>query len=230
MAPIVVVAAGSRSNLLLTVGVHGDEYMEQMTLCEFARRFDPAIGESRIIMLPALNLPAEEAATQLWPLDQRELYRCLPGRHDGTFSEILADFVASVLLPLVDASIDLYTASHVMEGARSTNMHCIDDALRLERTLRLAEAFGAPFNVLFAGLDEGGTLTSAVEARGVLLLGTELGGWGRVSIDGTRSPTSTARPCPCVTSTGACSGWLPSEHACAAATSSPSSCSPIPAE
>ena len=49
-----------------------------------------------------------------------------------------------------------------------------------------AAAFGAPFNVVFWGVDEGATLTSAVERRGILSVGTELGGWGRVNVEGVR--------------------------------------------
>lgn len=186
MIPIVVVSAGAGPTVLLTAGVHGDEYEGQVALSEFARRLDPGMVQGRVIILPALNLPAVEAATRLSPIDQRDLNRCFPGRRDGTFSEMLADFVTTELLPLVDVSIDLHTAGHSMEAAPSTNMHVLDDAERLARTLRLAEAFGAPFNVLFRGVDEGGTLTSAVEARGILSLGTELGGWGRVSVEGMR--------------------------------------------
>ena len=40
--------------------------------------------------------------------------------------------------------------------------------------------------MVFAGIDEGATFTSCVEARRLVSLGTELGGWGRVSIDGVR--------------------------------------------
>ena len=47
-------------------------------------------------------------------------------------------------------------------------------------------AFGAPYNVVFSGVDEGATLTSSVERRGILSLGTELGGWGRVNVEGVR--------------------------------------------
>ena len=36
------------------------------------------------------------------------------------------------------------------------------------------------------GVDESATFTSGVERRGILSLGTELGGWGRVSIEGVR--------------------------------------------
>ncbi len=56
----------------------------------------------------------------------------------------------------------------------------------LDRTLATAAAFGAPYNVVFGGVDEGATLTSSVERQGILSLGTELGGWGRVNIEGVR--------------------------------------------
>ena len=52
--------------------------------------------------------------------------------------------------------------------------------------MALAAAFGAPFNVVFCGVDEGATLTSCVERRGIVSLGTELGGWGRVNVEGVR--------------------------------------------
>jgi predicted deacylase len=39
---------------------------------------------------------------------------------------------------------------------------------------------------VFNGVDEGATVTSCVERRGKLSLGTELGGWGRVNIEGVR--------------------------------------------
>jgi N-alpha-acetyl-L-2,4-diaminobutyrate deacetylase len=39
---------------------------------------------------------------------------------------------------------------------------------------------------VFGGVDEGSTFTSCVERRGKVSLGTELGGWGRVNIEGVR--------------------------------------------
>jgi N-alpha-acetyl-L-2,4-diaminobutyrate deacetylase len=65
-------------------------------------------------------------------------------------------------------------------------MHYLPDAAMREKTMAAAAAFGAPYNVVFWGVDEGATLTSAVERRGILSLGTELGGWGRVNVEGVR--------------------------------------------
>jgi N-alpha-acetyl-L-2,4-diaminobutyrate deacetylase len=65
-------------------------------------------------------------------------------------------------------------------------MHAVSDTQMRAVTLEAAAAFGAPFNVVFSGVDEGATLTSSVERRGILSLGTELGGWGRVNVEGVR--------------------------------------------
>jgi N-alpha-acetyl-L-2,4-diaminobutyrate deacetylase len=65
-------------------------------------------------------------------------------------------------------------------------MHDIDDPELRRKTLAAATAFGAPFNVIFSGVDEGATLTSAIERRKILCLGTEIGGWGRVSVEALR--------------------------------------------
>ena len=65
-------------------------------------------------------------------------------------------------------------------------MHYVADAEIRERTMAVAAAFGAPFNVVFWGVDEGATLTSSVESRRKISVGTELGGWGRVNVEGVR--------------------------------------------
>ena len=73
-----------------------------------------------------------------------------------------------------------------MEAALSTTMHWVDDPKVMERTRALAENFAAPYNVVFWGVDEGGTMASAAERHGALSISSELGGYGRVSVDGVR--------------------------------------------
>jgi N-alpha-acetyl-L-2,4-diaminobutyrate deacetylase len=184
--PIFSVKNGSGPTVLLSGGVHGDEYEGQVAISRFAREIEPAAVQGRIIMLPAVNIPAVMNDTRLSPIDNRDLNRCFPGDPKGTFSEMLAHFIDSALLPMVDVSLDLHTAGHSMESALSTNMHYLPDAAARARTMAAAAAFGAPYNVVFWGVDEGATLTSSVERRGILSLGTELGGWGRVNVEGVR--------------------------------------------
>jgi N-alpha-acetyl-L-2,4-diaminobutyrate deacetylase len=184
--PVVVVKNGSGPTVLLTGGVHGDEYEGQIAISRLARQLDPARVQGRVIMFPALNIPAVMNDTRLSPIDDRDLNRCFPGDPKGTFSQMLAHFIDTVILPMVDVSVDLHTAGHSMESALSTNMHYLPDPKARARTMAAAAAFGAPYNVVFWGVDEGATLTSAVERRGILSIGTELGGWGRVHVEGVR--------------------------------------------
>ena len=184
--PIVSVRNGSGPTILFTGGVHGDEYEGQIAVSRLARTLDPATIEGRVIMIPAVNIPAVLNDTRLSPVDNRDLNRCFPGDPRGTFSEMLAHFVDAFVLPHVDVSVDLHTCGHSGDSALSTNMHYLPDVGMRKRTMAAAAAFGAPFNVVFGGVDEGATLTSSVERRGILSLGTELGGWGRVNVEGVR--------------------------------------------
>lgn len=184
--PLVVVKNGTGPTVLLTGGIHGDEYEGPIAVSELARTLDPGAVQGRVIMMPAVNIPAVLADKRLSPVDNRDMNRCFPGNPKGTFSEMLAHYLNSVILPHVDVSVDLHTAGHSSNSALSTNMHHVADPELFRRTLDAAAAFGAPFNVVFGGVDEGATLTSAVERRGILSLGTELGGWGRVNVEGVR--------------------------------------------
>ncbi|MGL4323971.1 MAG: succinylglutamate desuccinylase/aspartoacylase family protein [Beijerinckiaceae bacterium] len=184
--PLVVLKNGRGPTVLFTGGVHGDEYEGPIAISKLIRSLDPQQIQGRVIMMPAVNMPAVLADTRLSPVDGRDINRCFPGNARGTFSEMLAHFMDSVILPHVDISVDLHTAGHSMESALSTNMHYVEDAAIRERTMAIAAAFGAPFNAVFWGVDEGATFTSCVERRGKISIGTELGGWGRVNVEGVR--------------------------------------------
>lgn len=184
--PIVVVKNGSGPTVLLTGGVHGDEYEGPIAISRLARSLKPEAVQGRVIMMPAVNIPAIMADTRLSPIDGWDINRCFPGNPKGTFSQMLAHFLDSVILPMADISVDMHTAGHSFDSALSTNMHHVADPAIREKTIAAAAAFGAPYNVVFGGVDEDSTFTSCVERRGIVSLGTELGGWGRVNIEGVR--------------------------------------------
>ncbi|WP_173934342.1 succinylglutamate desuccinylase/aspartoacylase family protein [Chelativorans sp. Marseille-P2723] len=184
--PIVVVKNGSGPTVLFTGGLHGDEYEGPIAISRLAQELRPEQVQGRVIMMSAVNIPSILADTRLSPVDGWDINRCFPGNPKGTFSQMLAHFLDSVILPMADISIDMHTAGHSFDSALSTNMHHVaDDEIR-RKTLAAAAAFGAPYNVVFGGVDEDSTFTSCVERRGIISLGTELGGWGRVNIEGVR--------------------------------------------
>lgn len=184
--PIISVKNGSGPTILLTGGIHGDEYEGPIAISRIAQTLDPARVQGRVIMIPAFNMPAVLSDTRLSPVDDRDMNRCFPGNPRGTFSEMLAHFLDSHVLPFADVSLDMHTAGHSFDSALSTNMHYLPDAQHRQKTMQAAAAFGAPFNTVFWGVDESATFTSCVERRGIISLGTELGGWGRVNVEGVR--------------------------------------------
>lgn len=184
--PIIVVKNGEGPTVLLTGGVHGSEYEGQIAVSELGRTLKPEEIQGRVIMIPTVNVPAVHSNTRITPLDQRDLNRSFPGDPYGTFSPMMAHFLDSTILPLVDVSVDIHSCGQAGDAALSTNMHHLRDPEKLKTTLAAAEAFAAPFNVVFGGVDETGTFTSSIERRGIISLGTEVGGWGRVNIEGLR--------------------------------------------
>lgn len=184
--PIILVKNGYGPTILLTGGIHGDEYEGPIAISYLARALDPARVQGRVIMIPAYNIPAVLNDTRLSPVDNRDMNRCFPGNAKGTFSEMLAHFLDGYILPLADVSVDMHTAGHSFDSALSTNMHYLPDVDMRRKTMEAASAFGAPYNTVFWGVDEGATFTSCVERRGAISLGTELGGWGRVNVEGVR--------------------------------------------
>jgi len=99
---------------------------------------------------------------------------------------MLAHFLDTNILPHVDVCVDMHTGGHSAEFAPCSVMHNIENPDLRRKTLAAAAAFGAPFNVIFSGVDEGATFTAAIERRQILCIGTEIGGWGRVSVEALR--------------------------------------------
>lgn len=184
--PIAIVNGAPGPAVLFTGGVHGDEYEGQIAVARLARELDPQSLRGRLILMPAVDLPAALAGKRMCPIDGRDFNRCLPGDPRGSFCQVLAHFVDTEILTRVEVSVDIHAAGNAMEAALSTNMHYVDDADILRRTFMLAEHFGAPWNVVFSGVDETSTLAAAAERRGVLAISSELGGYGRVSVEGLR--------------------------------------------
>ena len=184
--PIAVINGSRGPAVLFTGGVHGDEYEGQIAGSRLARRLDAQSLRGKVILLPAVDLPAALAGRRMCPIDGRDFNRCMPGDARGSFCQMLAHFIDSVIMPQVEVSVDVHAAGNAMEAALSTTMHWVDDANTMTRTRSLAEQFAAPYNVVFWGVDEGGTVAAAAERHRALSISSELGGYGRVSVEGLR--------------------------------------------
>jgi N-alpha-acetyl-L-2,4-diaminobutyrate deacetylase len=176
LMPITVVKNGAGPTLLLTGGNHGDEYEGPVALMKLARALAPDQVAGRVIILPALNMPALMAGKRLSPIDGKNMNRSFPGRPDGTITSIIADYVYRELVARADAVADLHSGGYSMKFLPAIMMHYLDDAALQQRTMEAMIAFGAPVALMIEELDTEGMLDSAVEAEGKVFLGTELGG------------------------------------------------------
>ncbi len=182
--PIIVVREGEGPTLLLTAGTHGDEYEGQIALSDLARTLRPQDIRGRVIIIPALHLPACLAGKRLSPLDGRDLNRSFPGDAGGSFAQVLAHYLTHVLLPEADVIIDIHSGGRSLDCLPSTMSHILDDLTVMHRTVALARAFGAPFHVMNREVDGSRTFAATAEAQGVISLSSELGGSNRVLLDG----------------------------------------------
>ena len=184
--PIAIIRGSKGPAVFFSGGVHGDEYEGQIAGARLARRLDPQSLRGTVILMPAVDLPAALAGRRMCPIDGRDFNRCMPGDARGSFCQMLAHFIDTEIMPRVEVSVDVHAAGNSMEAALCTIMHWVDDPKVIERTRALAENFAAPYNVVFWGVDEGGTVASAAERHGALSISSELGGYGRVSVEGLR--------------------------------------------
>ena len=181
--PLVCVKNGTGPTVLLTSGVHGDEYEGQITLSKLIRDLEADDVSGRIIVLPMANFPAAKAGLRTSPIDDLNLNRIFPGDADGTPTRALAHYIDSVLMPMADYVLDLhsggsslmYLPTVILGGAQVTA------AARME-ALELGRVFGAPYAFLFPDSQgDHGTMAATAARHGVISIGTEMGGTGTVT-------------------------------------------------
>ena len=183
MLPIVVVKNGRGPTVLLVGGSHGGEYEGPVCLTKMARALSPEQVQGRVILLPALNLPAVLSGQRLSPIDGKDMNRVFPGRWNGTVTELIAHYVHEAILPLCDAVVDFHAGGYSLELAPYISMHYLADEEQMARTRTALEAFQAPYALIMEEFSGEGLLDYAVERLGKIFLCAELGGAGRLSVD-----------------------------------------------
>lgn len=184
--PVVCIKNGPGPTALLVAGNHGDEYEGQIALSNLAREIRADQISGRLIIIPALNYPAVEAGQRVSPLDDGNLNRMFPGDPLGSPTQMIADYVCQELIPMADLVVDLHSGGRSLDYVASALVRPGRDAVEHERLIHLLRVFGAPISFISDGTGGGGmtTLAAAAEAKGALVLTTELGGGATLSLDG----------------------------------------------
>lgn len=181
--PIAVVKNGSGPTALLTGGNHGDEHEGPITLGELLRDLAPQDISGRLIIVPALNLPAVRASHRTSPVDGLNLNRTYPGDPQGTLSQQISAFVCDHLYPLCDAFIDLHSGGSSLDILPSAIVEPAPDPAHQRRNIEAVLSFDAPMTVVISNLGEQRTSTAAAVQAGLTTVGTEMAGTGAVSLE-----------------------------------------------
>lgn len=185
--PVTVIRNGDGPTLVISAGVHGDEYEGQIAAANLACELEPADIRGRLIVLPMVNFPAAQAGLRVSPLDGGNLNRLYPGDPKGTPSEMIAHFHEEVILPLADYAVDLHSGGSsliypptVLRGPA----HSPEEEVALAM---LTQAFDLPFAWVFTGgggrASDARTAMGAANRKGVINVMAELGGAGCVTPD-----------------------------------------------
>jgi len=170
-----IVGSGDGPHLLITGGVHGDEW-EPMAACRrMIAEIDPAHVRGGITIVPVVNEPAFLRGKRTAE-DDLDLARTCPGRDDGTVTERIAASL-SRLIRSADYYIDLHTAGTVFQMLPLAGYNLHTDAKILEKQRTMARAFGLPIVWGTNARLDGRSLSVARDA-GVPAIYVENGGGG----------------------------------------------------
>lgn len=181
--PLVCFKNGDGPTVVLSSGVHGDEYEGQVTLTRLIQELRPEDVTGRIIILPMANYPAAKAGLRTSPIDELNMNRVFPGDPDGTPTEMLAHFVETELMTKADYFIDLHSGGSSLMYLPTAILSAaeVPDDMQA-RISELGKAFGAPYGFFFPSGQGGGNTSFAAAVRhGVVPFATEMGGTGTVT-------------------------------------------------
>ena len=181
--PITVIKNGEGPTAFVSGGIHGDEYEGPVTLMNMAYELQPEDVSGRLVIIPAVNLPAVEAGTRVSPIDGVNMNRCFPGRRNGGVTEMIAHYIAEVLLPICDIQIDIHSGGKTLEYIPTIIFHEGNDKGRFEKVLAAAKLCGLPIASVENPTDHGGLFEMECEERGLINMNFEMGGAGRVTRD-----------------------------------------------
>jgi predicted deacylase len=167
-------AAGPR--LLITGGVHGDEFEPMAAIRRLMSMVGPRGLRGELVLAPVANEPAFLAGARCAE-DGLDLARTCPGDPDGSTTQRVAAAL-SQLIRTADYYIDLHTGGNIMDVWPLVGYKLVDDPAVLDKQRQMARAFNLP---LVWGTDprlEGRTLSVARDA-GIPAIYAEYLGSGR---------------------------------------------------
>lgn len=170
-------------HLLVTGGVHGDEFEPILAIRRLIRLFaeEDALVHGRLTLVPVVNEAAFFRGHRCGE-DGLDLARTCPGRADGSPTERVATMLAD-LIRSADRYIDLHTGGTELAVFPLVGYMMVSDPAVLEEQRRMARAFNLPVVWGSSAELEGRSLSIARDA-GVPAIYTEYLGSASCSEEG----------------------------------------------
>ena len=181
--PIAVISNGKGPTVIIEGGNHGDEYEGPIVIGELTREIDPTEIQGRLVMMPSVNIHAATAGQRTSPVDGLNLNRTFPGDPWGTITEQISAYVTDHIFPLGNAFLDLHSGGSSLDFLPAAIIEPTNNEDLARKNTAAARAFDAPCTVVVANLGDPRTATASACRAGLVTVGTELGGGGRVSVE-----------------------------------------------
>jgi predicted deacylase len=129
-------------HVLVTAGVHGDEYEPMLAGIELIKELPKILNSGRVTVVPVANINAYTAGSRFGE-DHLDLARICPGNCEGTVSQRTA-FQLSALIEKADCLIDMHTGGfvHDIYPMAGFMLHPLPGILK--KQYELALAFNTP--------------------------------------------------------------------------------------
>lgn len=136
--------------LLLTAGVHGDEFPAILALQRLREEVDANELKGTLILVHLANLPGFHARrVALHPQDNKNLNREFPGDKNGTPTEQLAEFFTREFISRMDFLIDMHAGSWHQKLWPHVYSPFVGDKALDVLTFEFAEATGMQHIVMY---------------------------------------------------------------------------------
>lgn len=186
--PLAVAKRGSGPTVLLTGGVHGDEYEGPIALYSLMRQLEQMPLSGRLIIIPSINQPAFLAGARVSPIDNLNMNRCFPGSSSGSVTQMIANYVASELIPLASYAFDMHSGGSSLQYLPILLAPQWHDGTKRGAIVGLVEAFSptlvAYFDSLKAVDGDDRVFGKVANKYGCHFLTGEFGGGSSVNLDG----------------------------------------------
>ena len=135
-----IVGSQPGPHLLITGGVHGDEFEPMAAIRRLMSEIDPQTLRGKLTLVPVVNESAFRLGRRTGE-DNKDLARTCPGREDGSLTERVA-FALSQLIRSADFYIDLHTGgtTYTVLPLSGYTLHPDPEVLAVQR--RMAQVFG----------------------------------------------------------------------------------------